>query len=474
MNKLRKLFSLKNDNVLGKEYKVGYSYDVELEDIDSPIEKFKRLGLFLGLVPIVLIFSAFAMFPKLHIIAYILCVIFLFFLFRWFLKCLRYFVIKVRHVLYPNRDFRPYEFELLTFVENNNYQPLLFPISYVETENEVIVKIVKDGGKNQVEASNSDEKLSALLGMELRKKEDTLTYTEYYFNKYPVQREYISGFKPTENRKISVYDDISIDLKNSNFSTLISGVSGSGKSYFLYSMLGKFASQTVERKIGSEVLTAFPKLYVIDPKRSVLYKNISESGISEDYLAYDVKGALRIARRFMKILDERMEIFAKLSADEAENTFIDLHYEPCLLVIDEYPSLIATMDKKQREDFERYIGNIARLGRSLSMGIWCVLQQASSEVISTGVREQLVNKVFLGNPSQQSAQMVFGCSKNDLPKVSGIGSGLISIDGKEPRTFLSPSFDGSIIAVLRPILKMWADSRYQIDDVEEDLLRKEL
>ncbi|MFT9344283.1 MAG: hypothetical protein ABF526_11880, partial [Liquorilactobacillus nagelii] len=57
-----------------------------------------------------------------------------------------------------------------------------------------------------------------------------------------------------------------------------------------------------------------------------------------------------------------------------------------------------------------------------------------SSVIDTGVREQLVNKVFLGNPSQQSAQMVFGCSKSELPLVNGVGAGIISIDGKEPKT----------------------------------------
>ncbi|MFT9344289.1 MAG: hypothetical protein ABF526_11910, partial [Liquorilactobacillus nagelii] len=443
---------------------------VEPEELGhSPFYYFKSFLHGRKFVLLILAFSFFAIYSKFRFVLYIFALVFLLFCLKWILKYVRHFIIFVRNKIYPSREYRPYEFELMQFIENNKY-PHFFPISYIEFDDSVVVRIEKDGGKYQADASNSDEKLAALLNMELFKKKDDMAYTEYYFNKYPIQREEISGLEPTENREISVYGDIKLNLNNSNFSTLISGVSGSGKSYLLYSLMGKFASQVVTKKIGTEVYTAFPKLYVIDPKRSVLYKNISESGISDDYLAYDVKGALRIARKFLKILDERMEIFAKLKADDSEKTFIDLHYEPCLLVIDEYPSLIASMDKKQREDFEKYVGNISRLGRSLSMGVWCVLQQAASSVIDTGVREQLVNKVFLGNPSQQSAQMVFGCSKSELPLVNGVGAGIISIDGKEPKTFLSPSFvGGSSISVLRPILKLWAESRQQIDDIEMNL-----
>ncbi|MFT9344286.1 MAG: hypothetical protein ABF526_11895 [Liquorilactobacillus nagelii] len=65
---------------------------------------------------------------------------------------------------------------------------------------------------------------------------------------------------------------------------------------------------------------------------------------------------------------------------------------------------------------------------------------------------------------------VFKMSGDKIQRVNGVGAGIISIDGKEPKTFLSPSFvGGSSISVLRPILKLWAESRQQIDDIEMNL-----
>ena len=151
------------------------------------------------------------------------------------------------------------------------------------------------------------------------------------------------------------------------------------------------------------------------------------------------------------------EFKAELDCRQAEysekakigSTMLDLEAEPALLVIDEYASLVAGMDKKQRAEFEAMVAIIAQKGRQLSMGIFVLMQKPLAELIPTNVREQLVNRICMGNPSAQSAEMMFGT--RDVPIVNGVGAGLYSIDGTTVQTFEAPRFEGDFEKLIMPV-----------------------
>lgn len=283
--------------------------------------------------------------------------------------------------------------------------------------------------------------LGTSLGITLESQELFPTCMQYKFRYIVPERLHITSL-PLEDGtlKINIYDDFVIDLRK-NFSMLISGASGSGKSFFTYYYLTRFISQTVNGKHA--------KIYVIDPKMSDIYKLCKLSGLPVGNYGTTNEDAFRILRQYIKELDRRMLIYNQSVLFDSIG--IDLGLPPLLLLIEEYSSLVASMDSKAKKDFENMVAIVAQKARSLSMGVCIVMQQPRSDSLSTNIREQLVNAIFLGgSPSRESSQMMFGTT--DVPKVQkGKGVGLYSIEREPPKEFQAPIFDRDVFETILPV-----------------------
>lgn len=305
----------------------------------------------------------------------------------------------------------------------------------------IVVHALKSGDEFTKEMETLDVFLSSTLGISLSSKEIYATHVEYVFVYKQPERLYVTSLPlEDDSLKIKIYDDFVIDLRK-NFSMLISGASGSGKSFFTYYYLTRFISQTVNGKHA--------KIYVIDPKFSDIYKLCEFSGFPVENYGTTNEDAFRIVRHYINEMNRRMEIYNK--SDLFNSICIDLGFPPLLLIIEEYSSLVASMDAKAKKDFENMVAIVAQKARSLSMGVCIVMQQPRSDSLSTNIREQLVNAIFLGAPTRESSQMVFGTT--DVPKVQkGKGVGLYSIEREPPKEFHSPMFDRD---VFETIFSVW-------------------
>ncbi|MDU3325597.1 MAG: FtsK/SpoIIIE domain-containing protein [Streptococcus sp.] len=305
----------------------------------------------------------------------------------------------------------------------------------------IVIHALKSGDEFTKEMDNLDVLLSSALGISLSSKEVYATHVEYVFVYIPPERLHITSL-PLEDGtlKINIYDDFVIDLRK-NFSMLISGASGAGKSFFTYYYLTRFIAQTVNGKHA--------KIYVIDPKMSDIYKLCKLSGLPVGNYGTTNEDAFRILRQYIKELDRRMLIYNQ--SDLFDSIGIDLGLPPLLLLIEEYSSLVASMDSKAKKDFENMVAIVAQKARSLSMGVCIVMQQPRSDSLSTNIREQLVNAIFLGgSPSRESSQMMFGTT--DVPKVQkGKGVGLYSIEREPPKEFQAPIFDRDVFETILPV-----------------------
>lgn len=304
----------------------------------------------------------------------------------------------------------------------------------------IIVQALKSGDEFSTAMDKIDVLLSSTFGVPLSSKEIYATHVEYVFVYRPPKRNHITSLPlEDDSLKIKIYDEFIIDVRK-NYNLLISGSSGAGKSYSTYFIVSRFISQTV---CGRHA-----KIFVIDPKCSDIYKLCQLSGIPVSNYGTTNKDAFRIVRRYLKEMERRMIIYNQ--SDLFDSIGIDLGLPPLLLVIEEYSSLVASMDIKEKKDFENMVAIIAQKSRSLSMGVCIVMQQPRSDSLGTHIREQLAHAIFLGVPTRESSQMMFGTT--DVPNVKkDKGVGLYSTEREPPKEFQAPIFDRDVFETILPV-----------------------
>ncbi|MCL8205102.1 cell division protein FtsK [Ligilactobacillus agilis] len=327
-------------------------------------------------------------------------------------------------------------------------------LSYRETQNTLDVIVLKRGDSFSRKVENLDIEIESALGLPLIEKNISPSLVKYSLMKHKPVRKLVDSLpKEDSSLSIEIYGDFVINLRH-NYSMLVSGASGAGKSFFTYFWLTRFISQTVNGKHA--------KLFAIDPKQSDLLKLCRTAGMPTENFGTTNAEAFKIVRSYLKEMERRMVIYDESSAFDSVG--IDIGLEPTLLIIEEYSSLVASLDTKEKKDFENMVAIIAQKARSLSMGICIVMQQPRSDSLSTNIREQLVNSVFLGNPSKESAGMMFGTT--DLPEVKGKGVGVYSIERGTPKEFESPQFTEDVFEVILPVWEHVAES-YRTEIVKE-------
>lgn len=182
---------------------------------------------------------------------------------------------------------------------------------------------------------------------------------------------------------------------------LITGASGSGKSYALLFLLGSVLKENPEIEI-----------FFCD------FKNSEDFDFLIGYRHYYAGDSC---------YDGIMEYY-KCFCEERRDRKRDKRY---LLIADEYPALINYLtgrDKhektKKAGDILNAVAEILMLGRGIGFGIWIVTQRADSTFFANGTRDNCTVIVGLGRMSKEQKGMVF--AGEDIPdKIFQRGEGMI-------------------------------------------------
>ncbi|NLZ45629.1 MAG: DUF87 domain-containing protein [Clostridiales bacterium] len=191
---------------------------------------------------------------------------------------------------------------------------------------------------------------------------------------------------------------------------LISGSTGSGKSYF--------ANELVIQAIikGWEVV-------ICDLKRSYgLYRDFT------DY-CYEIDDIVKKLQSVESEMNNRMQALQPELDKNPRTLAVDIGYKPMLVVIEEYISLQSSLDKKQKEELERVVKNISVLARQSNIHLMIVLQSAGTENINSTTRSNLT-KILLGNAQSNILNATFGVGV-DIPNINtklNKGEGMIGLD----------------------------------------------
>lgn len=187
---------------------------------------------------------------------------------------------------------------------------------------------------------------------------------------------------------------------------LITGSSGSGKSYALLYLLGSL--------LQSDPTIA---VYFCDFKNSEDFEFLR--GYPYYYAGDEVFGG--ITSYYQRLCEAR----------RSQN-----HDRQHVLIVDEYPAFINFLNLIDKRDKSKkatevmgYIAEVLMMGRGLGYGVWIITQRADASLFCNGARDNFMIIMGLGRMSKEQKGMVF--AGEDIPdRVYGVGEGVILADGQ--------------------------------------------
>ena len=223
-----------------------------------------------------------------------------------------------------------------------------------------------------------------------------------------------TGFSCENTGFIKVGKKIKIEYRK-NPHLLVVGPSGSGKSYFLYSLL---------HYIKQEGCNEYS--YIVDGKGE-LDEQAQRLGFGFTTSAIDESGLYKAISYIECVNNEMIKRNTKNSLFKSDF--------PIFLIIDEYLALMNLIEskkgKKEKDRIEKIIQNIAVLGRSQGVFMVISLQRIKADILNTIIKDNLTNRIGLGNLSKVGFELVFERAKDENNLSRDSGQGFIIYNGSD-------------------------------------------
>ena len=214
--------------------------------------------------------------------------------------------------------------------------------------------------------------------------------------------------------------------------SLISGQTGSGKSFFVQELIWEILSKKIPYT-----------LYICDPKQSELYQ--ISNRIAPERTADTVDSIIELLRSFHAELEKRMEKMKELlsTSSRVGVDYRDFNLAPMVLIFEEFLAFnlaLSKCDKKTRDEVDSILSTTALTGRACGVFLWIIAQSTNATNIPTFLRDQTVFRAVMGN-SDSSAYLALDSSA-DVPamKFDTIGYGVYTYSGmtSKPKIFAAP------------------------------------
>lgn len=210
------------------------------------------------------------------------------------------------------------------------------------------------------------------------------------------------------------------------------GQTGSGKSFFIQMLV----EQVLSKKANHE-------LFIIDPKRTDVYQ-MAKHSVGDERTA-DKTNAIKLIKQLHERMKERQDELQDYFRSNRNKTYKDAGFPALILLIDEFGALREswkTLAKKERDEVDSILSDVAFMGRQLGCILWVATQQMNAQTMPTAIREQLVLKIALGDSDEQTYRTLFS-SGVDIPPVEfTAGQGIYSYPGlasaDNPRLLMVP------------------------------------
>lgn len=260
---------------------------------------------------------------------------------------------------------------------------------------------------------------------------------------FPFIKGTIKRISATKDELLSMRDGNSIPITQGlswdyrKYShAIITGMTGSGKSYYLGTLLEQLndiddsAIIVVDPKISDAARWAKNK----EDVELIIPDLVNNSGISNSFL-----------RNINEKLSDIEKIMYKRQAEMFENTAeTSKSYpnKPIFVFIDELASLSAKdISKPLVNEFWAHLSRICLLGREANINLIVSLQKPLNTYIDTALREQFSLKMTLGPSTLSTLKLLFDDldSMPFVPNLNKKGVGIVSIGGSNIQPVETPT-----------------------------------
>lgn len=179
-----------------------------------------------------------------------------------------------------------------------------------------------------------------------------------------------------EYLKLGIEKWIPFDFESDGVRALIVGPSGSGKTVFSKTLLGKLGLHIADIHI-----------WVVD------YKGLDFEWLTECKRYYPVDIAINGVNEFFTMFEDRL--YKRTPLDNIQ-----------VLFIDELPSLLLSLPKKEQEELKGRIARLLNLSRALKIVFISAMQRPSAELFANGARDNYGIKFIFGANSKENLRIV--------------------------------------------------------------------
>ncbi|EKB5511860.1 DUF87 domain-containing protein [Listeria monocytogenes] len=281
-----------------------------------------------------------------------------------------------------------------------------FPKIYYRMDHGLIHILVEITlGKYQEQLLHLEKKLESGLYCELVEKELKDSFVEYTLLYDTIANRIAIEEVTVENRAMKLMKNVFWEFDTLPH-MLIAGGTGSGKTYFLLTMI-------------EALLKTHAKLFILDPKNA----DLADLGTVMDQVYYQKEEISACVNDFYERMIERSTEMKKLPNYKTGENYAYLGLEPNFLVFDEYVAYFEMLSTKESMEVMSKIKQIVMLGRQAGFFLILACQRPDAKYLQDGIRDQFNARIALGRMSELGWSMMFGDSDKDffLKKIKGRG-----------------------------------------------------
>ncbi|EZY71373.1 FtsK/SpoIIIE domain-containing protein [Staphylococcus aureus] len=309
-----------------------------------------------------------------------------------------------------------------------DYYPMLF---YNRKRKSFMIHVKKDGSRFQDHYLELEQIIEPMFNCELVEKRHIGRYLRYEFMPLKYKKRIVmEGTEAPEttyyDTKIYITHQILWDFVKAPHA-LITGVTGGGKTYFLFYMIRELFKRNAEVRL-------------LDPKVSDL--SFMKNVIGTEKVADTTGQIFKQLREANEEMERRFRMMSESEHYKLGSNFRNFDLSPYFVIFDEVTAFTSTLDKKELQEMNDYLINIIMKGRQAGVFMFLTAQRPDADVIKGNIRDQLGLRVSMGNLSADGYRMTFGQTDKVFQPIheSDIGRGYISILGQynEPILFDAP------------------------------------